>query len=241
MVGRRRAGSVSLQTRSPEGSPATAEKLVHSKPKGCLYMPSLHLPEEGDLNEGSVLGRHSPNALRRRRDPTSPVGFSLGVDLGASRTGLALSKGFSIRPLTVLELRGQKLELRLLEIAERQEVDEFIVGLPKNAEGKETQQSNKIRSVAGRLAIRAAERGWRVYLQDEYGTTTEALSLMIDSGLSKFARQEKIDAYAAMMVLDRYFSFQARELSLYYPKQLELQEKLRFPPRDKDFLEEFDN
>ena len=43
-----------------------------------------------------------PNALRRKRDPNWRGGFSLGVDLGMSRTGLALSKGFSIRPLTVM-------------------------------------------------------------------------------------------------------------------------------------------
>lgn len=39
-----------------------------------------------------------------------------------------------------------------------QEADEFIVGLPKSCDGKETPQSNKVRSVAGRLAVRAAER-----------------------------------------------------------------------------------
>lgn len=43
-----------------------------------------------------------PNALRQAREPLwSSCGFSLGVDLGLSRTGLALSKGFSFRPLTV--------------------------------------------------------------------------------------------------------------------------------------------
>ena len=42
-----------------------------------------------------------PNALRRKRDPAWRGGFSLGLDLGMSRTGLALSKGFYIRPLTV--------------------------------------------------------------------------------------------------------------------------------------------
>ncbi|OAY24380.1 uncharacterized protein LOC110605683 isoform X1 [Manihot esculenta] len=121
-----------------------------------------------------------PNALRRKNDPQWRGGFSLGVDLGLSRTGLALSKGFSVRPLMVLELRGQKLELGLLEIAENEEVDEFIIGLPKSWDGKETPQSNKVRSVAGRLAVRAAERGWRVFLQDEHGTSTEATYRMIN-------------------------------------------------------------
>lgn len=42
-----------------------------------------------------------PNALLRKRNSRWRGGFSLGVDLGMSRTGLALSKGFSIRPLNV--------------------------------------------------------------------------------------------------------------------------------------------
>lgn len=42
-----------------------------------------------------------PNALHRKRDPQWRGGFSLGLDLGLARTGLALSKGFAVRPLTV--------------------------------------------------------------------------------------------------------------------------------------------
>ncbi|EYU30536.1 hypothetical protein MIMGU_mgv1a012825mg [Erythranthe guttata] len=183
--------------------------------------------------------RIPPNVLRRKLDPTWRGGFSLGVDLGLSRTGLAISKGFSVRPLMVVELRGQKLELRLLDIAEIQEVDEFIIGLPKSSDGKETDQSNKIRTVAGRLAVRAAERGWRVYLQDEHGTTTEALDHMIANGLSKSDRQGKIDAYAAMKVLERYFSDSGKGIELVVPKQVELKNKLlKGPPKDLDFYPE---
>ncbi|GAB4861926.1 hypothetical protein Ancab_037181 [Ancistrocladus abbreviatus] len=176
-----------------------------------------------------------PNAVRRKQDPLWRGGFSLGVDLGLSRTGVALSKGFSVRPLTVLQLRGQKLELRLIEIAEKEEADEFIIGLPKSACGKETPQSNKVRSIAGRIAVLAAEKGWRVYLQDEYGTSTEAMDRMISMGLSKSARQGRVDAYAAMMVLERYFSMSGKATELVLPKQLELQEKIRKGPlKDAD-------
>ncbi|XP_043721084.1 putative pre-16S rRNA nuclease [Telopea speciosissima] len=180
-----------------------------------------------------------PNALRRKMDSLWRGGFSLGVDLGMSRTGLALGKGFSPRPLTVLDLRGQKLELRLLEIAEREEADEFIIGLPKSHDGRETPQSNKVRSVAGRFAVRAAERGWRVYLQDEHGTSMEALDSMIDLGVKKSARQGRVDAFAAMMVLERYFSMSGYGAELVLPKQLDLQQKLlRGPAKDKDFFPE---
>ncbi|KAH6823467.1 Polynucleotidyl transferase [Perilla frutescens var. hirtella] len=180
-----------------------------------------------------------PNAVLRKRSPLWRGGFSLGVDLGLSRTGVAISKGFTVRPLTVLELRGQKLELRLLDLAEKEEVDEFIIGLPKNSDGKETEQSNKVRSVAGRFAVRAAERGWRVYLQDEHGTSSEALDHMIAKGLSKSAREGRLDAYAAMKVLERYFEHSGKEIELVVPKQVELQNKLRKgPPKDIDFFPE---
>ncbi|XP_048231134.1 uncharacterized protein LOC8279618 isoform X2 [Ricinus communis] len=186
-----------------------------------------------------------PNAARRRSDPQWRGGFSLGIDLGLSRTGLAISKGFSFKPLTVLELRGQKLETRLLEIAE----------------DEETSQCNKVRSVAGRIAVRAAERGWRVYLQDEHGTSTDATYWMINVGLSKGARQKSIDAYAAVvcnemlfplirrllftvtfwlqMVLERYYAASGEGTELVIPKQLDLQDKLRKgPPKDIDFYPE---
>ncbi|XP_050231870.1 uncharacterized protein LOC126680732 [Mercurialis annua] len=180
-----------------------------------------------------------PNAARRKNDSQWRGGFSLGVDLGLSRTGLAISKGFSFKPLTVLELRGDKLELRILEVAEDEEVDEFIIGLPKSRDGKETPQSNKVRSVAGRFAVRAAERGWRVYLQDEHGTSTDATYRMINMGLSKGTRQKSIDAYAAVMVLERYFGASGEGTELVVPKQLDLQDKLRKgPSKDIDFYPE---
>ncbi|KAL7612330.1 hypothetical protein Lser_V15G08415 [Lactuca serriola] len=61
-----------------------------------------------------------PNVMRRKLDSRWLGGFSLGIDLGLSRTGLAISKGFSVRPLKILELWGQKLEKGLLEIAPEQ-------------------------------------------------------------------------------------------------------------------------
>uniref|UniRef100_A0A803NVV5 YqgF/RNase H-like domain-containing protein n=1 Tax=Cannabis sativa TaxID=3483 RepID=A0A803NVV5_CANSA len=106
-----------------------------------------------------------PNAARRKREPDWRGGFSLGVDLGMSRTGVALSKVMA-RNATV-------------------------------------EQSS---SVAGRLAVRAAYRGWRVYLLDEHGTTQEAVDRMINMGLTESARQNNSDAYAAMVISKHYSS-----------------------------------
>ncbi|KAL6642718.1 hypothetical protein ACP70R_020899 [Stipagrostis hirtigluma subsp. patula] len=169
-----------------------------------------------------------PNARRRGRDPHwNGGGFSLGVDLGAARTGLAVGRGITLpRPLTVLKLRGQKLELMLLDVAQQQEADELIVGLPVSADGRETPQSNKVRSVVGRLAVQAADRGLRVYLQDEHGTSIDALDFMVSRGVKRSAREGKSDAYAAVMILERYFSSSGQEAKIVLPRQAELQDKL---------------
>ncbi|CAF2115741.1 unnamed protein product, partial [Brassica napus] len=178
-----------------------------------------------------------PNAVRRKTDINWRGGFSLGVDLGLSKTGIALSKGYTFRPLRVLKSRGQKLETRLLEIAEEEEVDEFIIGLPRSSDGKETVQSNKVRSVAGRLAVQAAERGWRVYVLDEHGTSSDASDRMIVMGLGKSERQSREDAYAAVILLERYFSTQGLGAEIILPKSLDLQEKIKnSAPKDPDFL-----
>lgn len=180
--------------------PVPPLKLFHSfQPSNHAKIQSLSkLNSTQNLKTALTLEELPPNALRRKKDAEWRGGFSLGVDLGMARTGIALSKGFTFRPLTVLKLRGQKLEVRIMNIAEEEEADEFIIGLPKSSDGEETIQSNIVRSVAGRLAIRAAERGWRVYLHDEYGTTNAAIDRMINMGVNR-SQQKKQDAYAAVV------------------------------------------
>lgn len=190
---------------------------------GRVHNPQKKSAEPGKMEEQKL----QSNAHRAKQNSLWSGGFSLGVDLGDARTGVALGKGYAQpRPLSVLQLRGQKLECRLIELAEKEEVDEFIVGLPKSSDGKETPQSNKVRSIAGRLAVRAAERGWRVYLQNEHGTSADALDFMIEIGLKKHARQEQSDAYAAVMLLERYFSMAGCETELIWPKDISLQKRL---------------
>ncbi|KAL0732719.1 hypothetical protein Bca4012_008928 [Brassica carinata] len=221
--------------------------VYHRTPKDAntLLVPRLSLIKTRSyplpLRAATSTDEIPPNAVRRKTDSNWRGGFSLGVDLGLSRTGVALSKGYTFRPLTVLKSRGQKLETRLLEIAEEEEVDEFIIGLPRSSDGKETVQSNKVRSVAGRLAVQAAERGWRVYVLDEHGTSSEASDRMItfcsSRGLGKSERQDREDAYAAVILLERYFSTQGLGTEIILPKSVDLQEKIKnTAPEDPDFL-----
>ena len=88
----------------PVNTPAS---LPLSSTKTCNYTPRLR---------AISLQQLPPNALSRKRDPSWRGGFSLGVDLGMSRTGLALSKGFPIHPLTVMFCISLQIPLFLLRI-----------------------------------------------------------------------------------------------------------------------------
>lgn len=152
--------------------------------------------------------------------------YSLGIDFGDARTGVAISKGFAPRPIEVVELQGQRLEARLIEIAHKEGAIEFVVGLPKSSRGMETSQSNKTRCFAGRLAVLAAKRGWRVYLHDEFGSSNDALEYMITIGSTKKTRRTRLDAYAAVVLLQAYFDSSGEHVELVVPKKLALQERL---------------
>ncbi|KAL1199063.1 hypothetical protein V5N11_028399 [Cardamine amara subsp. amara] len=59
---------------------------------------------------------------------------------------------------------------------------------------------------------------------------------MIVMGLSKSERQNISDAYAAVILLERYFSTQGLGTEIILPKSLELQEKIKNGARvDPDF------
>lgn len=88
--------------------PMTCALVKDINPLVSVQLSSAHLPTRiraVSLNE--IL----PNALRRKHNPHWTGGFSLGVDLGMSRTGLALSKGFSVRPLSVITFYSLSIAL----------------------------------------------------------------------------------------------------------------------------------
>lgn len=108
---------------APPGSPGrTFQRRVEDGSPCCDRFPSFRWDVKAAGNVRVAFSPHSladgmaasgvlpsdpallPNALRRERDHTRSVGFSLGIDLGNSRTGLALGKGLAPpRPLIVSE------------------------------------------------------------------------------------------------------------------------------------------
>ncbi len=78
----------------------------------------------------------------------------LGVDLGRSRTGLALSDslGLTCRPLAVVAERDEaRLIAQIVAVAREEGVGEIVVGLPRPLAGGANQQMNYVLSFGERL------------------------------------------------------------------------------------------
>jgi len=120
----------------------------------------------------------------------------LGIDLGATRTGLALSDpmGITCSPLPVIVERDQvKILARVVEVARENEVDEIVVGLPRPLRGGSNPQLECAERFAESLR---ALGGFRVSGWDERFTTKLA-----ERGRSRTTAQ---DSVAACYMLQGY-------------------------------------
>ena len=126
----------------------------------------------------------------------------MGIDLGKSRTGIALSDplGITCRPLPVVRERdeGQVL-LRVVAIAEEHGADEIVVGLPRPLGGGSNEQLQSVVAFKERLAAATAKT---VVTWDERFT-----SKLADRGGKRTGEQ---DSVAACYMLQDYLDWRSR-------------------------------
>ena len=126
----------------------------------------------------------------------------LAIDLGDRRIGLAISDptGTIASPVGHLLRRlGKRAPVgEIIERAKALEAEGFVVGLPLNQEGDETERSGEAR----RLAMLLGERsGLPVRLVDERFTTAAAQRAIREMGGSTRGRKGDVDALAATVLL----------------------------------------
>ncbi|MEX2014941.1 MAG: Holliday junction resolvase RuvX [Candidatus Saccharimonadales bacterium] len=121
----------------------------------------------------------------------------LAVDVGEKRIGLAIANVIARlpRPLAILPNQGDIYQ-QISKIAEDENVEKIIIGLPRNMSGEETAQSDFSRQFASRL-----------------GKATDAEIVFADESLStervKDSTYKKdpsgyLDSVAACFILEEY-------------------------------------
>ena len=134
----------------------------------------------------------------------------LAIDLGDKRIGLAISDptGTIASPVGHLTRRlGKRPPVgEILDRARELEAEGFVVGLPLDEAGEETDRSSEARRIADLLGQRS---GLPVRLVDERFTTAAAQRAIREMGGSTRGRKGDVDALAATVLLQH--ALQLRE------------------------------
>ncbi|GAB6139241.1 Holliday junction resolvase RuvX [Halanaerobaculum tunisiense] len=132
----------------------------------------------------------------------------LGLDVGDKRTGVAMSDplGWTAQGKTVIEEDSLTEELNYISsLVDKYNVDQVVVGLPKNMDGSLGDRAQKVLSYIDELE---EELSIPIVTWDERLSTVEAERTLLAADLSRQRRKEVIDKMAAVVILQNYLDMQ---------------------------------
>lgn len=128
----------------------------------------------------------------------------LAMDLGTKTCGLALSDklGIIASPYKVIRYNSvEELIEEIKKITELENVDELVLGLPKNMNNTMGDRALTTLEFKEKLESYLNKK---VNLMDERLSTVAAHNYMLESDMSRKKRKEKVDALAANIILQSY-------------------------------------
>ena len=126
------------------------------------------------------------------------------IDYGAKRTGIATTDPLQIIATALETVRSHDLLEFLKNYANLEIIEAFVVGMPKNLDNTDTNNTPLVRTFIKHLKKAFPELP--VYEHDERFTSKMALQSMIASGTTKANRREKgnIDKVSAVIILQSF-------------------------------------
>jgi putative Holliday junction resolvase len=128
----------------------------------------------------------------------------LGLDHGTRRVGVAVSDEMHLiaQPLEYIAPEPfADFLARLKEILREKEIELILIGMPRNMDGSYGPAALKVQEFAAALkdAVTIPLKLW-----DERLTTTQAQKFLIQGGVRRDQRKEKVDQTAAAILLQSY-------------------------------------
>jgi putative Holliday junction resolvase len=133
----------------------------------------------------------------------------LAIDYGSQRIGLALSDptGTLARPLPFVPAKGDaKLARELAALAQKENAELILLGLPRNMDGSHGDAAAKVKAFAAALGQATSVR---IQLVDERLTTVQAGRQLHEAGRDTRAQRGKIDSESAAVLLQGYLDSRA--------------------------------
>ena len=131
----------------------------------------------------------------------------MAIDYGDAHTGVAISDPTGFMAGTTTTIHSRKAEVVLEElrkIVEQYQVEELVMGFPRNMDGSEGPRADLYREFAGKVE---EATGIKPVLWDERRTTIDAHRILFESGQNAKKRKKTVDAVAAALILEGYLTF----------------------------------
>lgn len=132
------------------------------------------------------------------------MGRILAIDYGKVRTGIAVTDELQLIASGLTTVLTKELMSFLITYVETENVDIFVIGLPKQMNNEVSDSEALIRPFLDKLEKKFPNIP--IERVDERFTSRMAFQTMIDSGLKKKQRQNKalIDEISATIILQSY-------------------------------------
>ena len=131
----------------------------------------------------------------------------MAIDYGDAHTGVAISDPTGLLAGTATTIHSRKAEVVLEELARlvrENQVDEVVMGFPRNIDGTEGSRAQLYREFAQRVE---EATGLKPVLWDERRTTVDAHRILFEGGKNAKKRKKTVDAVAASLILEGYLDF----------------------------------
>ena len=128
----------------------------------------------------------------------------IGLDIGTVRIGIATSDILEIMASAYDVYRRKTMEQDVLHISKLitdLDAGEVVIGLPLKMDGTEGASVTMAKSFGEELAKHTSVP---IFYQDERLSTVSAERILIESGMRREKRKDKIDSVAATIILQTY-------------------------------------
>lgn len=138
----------------------------------------------------------------------------LGLDYGSKTVGVAVSDplGFTAQGVEIIRRKSEnkmrQTLARIEELIAQYQVEEIVLGLPKNMNNTLGDRAEKSLELKETLERRT---GLPVVMWDERLTTVSANRVLMETGVRRETRKEHVDEIAAVFILQGYLDYLANK------------------------------
>lgn len=143
------------------------------------------------------------------------MGRILSIDYGVRRTGIAVTDPLQIIANGLCTVDTPKLMQFLKDYVAREQVDQFVVGYPKQTNGRDSENLPRVQSFVGRMKKEFPQIP--VDMWDERYTSVLAHQAMLESGIGKMARRNKalVDEISACIILQGWMESRSMRMGMF--------------------------